>query len=100
MAIAQPATYVMLAPQHPLRITYVLKITIVCMEQRWQHHARAVHSALLKEESRAPTAQLVKLDRYAQETRSLKIAHSVSTALLKLEKLWLAQLVHMVTRLS
>jgi len=98
--IAQLATFVILAPQHPLQITYVLKTAFVCMEHRWQHHARAVHSALLKEESRALTAQLARLDRFARETRSLKIALWVSIALLKQEKLWLAQLEHMVTRLS
>jgi hypothetical protein len=62
---AQLATSAMLAPQHPLRITYALKTTIACMEQEWQRRARLAHSALSKEEFRAPTALLARLDRFA-----------------------------------
>lgn len=75
MEIAQLAIYAILARQHPLLITYVLKTIIVCMELEWQHHAKVAPSAQLKEEFRALTALFVRLDRFAVETRSLKIAH-------------------------
>lgn len=63
--IAQLVTYVILGHLPLLQITYVLKTTIACMERELQHLARLAHSALSKEESRAPTALLAKLDRYA-----------------------------------
>ena len=75
MGIAQLAIFAILAPQHPLLITYVLKTVIVRMELEWHHHAKLAHSAQLKEEFRALTALFVRLDRFALETRSLKIAH-------------------------
>jgi hypothetical protein len=97
---AQLATYAMLAPRHPLLTTYVLKTTIACMELDWLHRARVAHSDQSKVGFRALTALLARLDRYALETRSLKIALLGSIALWKLEKRWLVPLVHMVTRLS
>jgi hypothetical protein len=97
---AQLDTYAMLARRHPPLTTYVLKTTIACMELDWLHRARVEHSALSKVGFRAPTALPARLDRYALETRSLKIALLGSIALWKLEKLWLVPLVHMVTRLS
>jgi hypothetical protein len=97
---AQLATYAMLAPRHPPLTTCVLKTTIACMELDWLHPARVAHSALSKVGFRAPTALPARLDRYALETRSLKIALLGSIALWKLEKRWLVPLVHMVTKLS